>query len=61
VTLAAEVFGTDDSYQVVWKWAMIAAGLFSKQVREIRELLPRYEQDNLFDSTKFKQRFPQSG
>jgi hypothetical protein len=28
-------------------------------VREIRELLPRYQQNNLFDSTKFKRRFPQ--
>ena len=26
--------------------------------REIRELLPRYAQDNLFDSARFKQRFP---
>ena len=29
------------------------------KVREIRELLPRYEQDNLFDSTRFKRRFPE--
>ncbi|NVM92851.1 hypothetical protein FHT32_006544 [Variovorax sp. SG517] len=36
-----------------------AAGIFSRQVREIRELLPRYEQDNLFDSSKFKRRFPE--
>ena len=36
-----------------------AAGLFSKPARETRELLPRYEQDNLFDSTQFKCRFPE--
>ena len=59
VSLASQTFGTEDTYKVVGKWAMIAAGLFSKQVREIRELLPRYEQDNLFDSMKFKRRFPE--
>lgn len=26
---------------------------------ELWELLPRYAQDNLFDSTRFKQRFPE--
>jgi nucleoside-diphosphate-sugar epimerase len=58
VTLASEVFGTDASYRVVGKWALRAAGLVSKQARELRELLPRYERDNLFDSAKFKRRFP---
>ncbi|MFT7723468.1 MAG: SDR family oxidoreductase [Roseateles sp.] len=58
VTMASEVFGREPSYSVVGKWTLAAAGLVSKQVREIRELLPRYEQDNLFDSTKFKRRFP---
>lgn len=58
VTLASEVFGTDAAYRVVGKWALRAAGLVSKQARELRELLPRYERDNLFDSAKFKRRFP---
>lgn len=59
VAMAGEAFGKDASYTIVGKWAITAAGLFSKQVREIRELLPRYEQDNLFDSSKFKHRFPE--
>lgn len=58
VTLAAEVFGQPPAYTVLPRFAMIAAGLFSKEAREIRELLPRYQQDNLFDSSKFKRRFP---
>lgn len=58
VALAAEVFGREPAYSVVGKWTLAAAGLVSKKVREIRELLPRYEHDNLFDSTKFKRRFP---
>ncbi|OZI34183.1 NAD-dependent dehydratase [Bordetella genomosp. 10] len=58
VAMACQVFGRELSYAVIGKWTLTVAGLFSKQVREIRELLPRYEQDNLFDSTKFKRRFP---
>lgn len=58
VAMASEVFGREPDYSVIGKWTLTAAGLFSKPVREIRELLPRYEQDNLFDSTKFKRRFP---
>jgi nucleoside-diphosphate-sugar epimerase len=58
VEMASEVFGRDASYKVVGKWALTAAGLFSQEAREIRELLPRYGRDNLFDSSKFKRRFP---
>jgi nucleoside-diphosphate-sugar epimerase len=59
VAMACEAFGRPVAYEVLGKWALLAAGLVSKQARELRELLPRYEQDNLFDSTKFKQRFTQ--
>lgn len=58
VAMASQAFGGNGSYTVVGKWTLALAGLFSKQVREIQELLPRYAQDNLFDSTKFKRRFP---
>lgn len=59
VALAAEVFGTPAAYKVLGRWTLTAAGLVSTQVRELRELLPRYERDNLFDSSKFKRRFPE--
>lgn len=59
--MASGAFGREPSYSVIGKWPLTAAGLFSKRVREIKELLPRYEQDNLFDSTKFKRRFPEFG
>lgn len=58
VTMACEVFGQHPAYRVIGHWPLMAAGLFSKRVREIKELLPRYAHDNLFDSSKFKQRFP---
>lgn len=57
--MAAEAFGRDAGYAVIGKWALNVAGLFSSQVRELRELLPCYEHDNLFDSTKFTARFPE--
>ncbi|WP_285725893.1 NAD-dependent epimerase/dehydratase family protein [Psychromicrobium xiongbiense] len=61
VTMAAEAFGTKPAYTVLPQWALEAAGIVSKQIRELRELLPRYAHNNLFDSTKFTTRFPDFG
>ncbi|GAA3284806.1 NAD-dependent epimerase/dehydratase family protein [Paenarthrobacter aurescens] len=58
-TMASEAFGQEPGYTVVPRWVLSAAGLFSAQVRELRELLPRYEHHNRFDSTKFSSRFPE--
>lgn len=58
VGMAAAEFKTDAKYTVVPKWALSAAGILSPEAREIRELLPRYANDNLFDATKFAGRFP---
>ncbi|MFK2914343.1 NAD-dependent epimerase/dehydratase family protein [Pseudomonas sp. 3HC3] len=58
VTLASQTSGKDATYKILGKLTLTAVGLISKQVRELRELLPRYEHDNLFDSSKYKQRFP---
>lgn len=59
VAMACKAFGKNPQHAVLHKFAIAAIGLFLKPVREIKELLPRYEQDNLFDSSKFKQRFPE--
>ncbi len=58
VNLAAATFGVEPRYKVLSHLAMVAAGWVSKPVRELRELLPRYAHDNVFDSSKFKRRFP---
>jgi len=58
VALAAEVFGTAVAGKVLGRWQLELAALVSRPVRELRELLPRYAQDSLFDSSKFKRRFP---
>lgn len=59
IAIASGAFGWKGSYSVIGKWAFMAAGLFSPKAREIRELLPRYECNNFFDSSKFKRRFPE--
>ncbi|WP_420426639.1 NAD-dependent epimerase/dehydratase family protein [Algiphilus sp.] len=58
IALAAEVFGTKARYRVLKSWQLRLAGLFSAQVRDAAELLPRYAVENLFMSDKFKKRFP---
>ncbi|QEO15336.1 NAD-dependent epimerase/dehydratase family protein [Agromyces intestinalis] len=58
VTMASAALGREPAYTVLPKWLLGTAALVSPQVREIRELVPRYEHDNIFDSTKFTSRFP---
>lgn len=58
VSLACDVFGKETSWSVLNKLSLFAAGVLLKGPRELRELLPRYENDNLFDSSKFKRKFP---
>lgn len=57
ITLAARTFGTQPRYTVLKRWVLRLAGLFSPVVRDAAELLPRYAQDNIFMSDKFKTRF----
>ena len=59
---AGQSFGrasTASRHHVLPRWALNAASLISKPVAELQELLPRYAHDNLFDSSKFKQAFPE--
>ena len=59
IQLAAEIFNTDARYKVLKHWQLKLAGLFSQQIRDAAELLPRYSVDNIFVSDKFKKRFPE--
>lgn len=58
ITLAVRTFGTEPRYSVLKRWQLRLASLFSPTVRDAAELLPRYAQDNIFVSDKFKTRFP---
>lgn len=55
---ASKSFGRSCRHHRLPRWALGAAGLISKPVAELQELLARYAHDNLFDSSKFKQAFP---
>lgn len=50
--------GREVSYGCLNLVTIKIASLFSSFLRETKELLPRYAVDNIFDSSKFKKRFP---
>ncbi len=59
VAMATEALGRPSSgYTVIPKWALRVAGLVSEPARELGELLPRYQYDNRFNSTKFITAYP---
>lgn len=51
---------THEKYSVfiVKKWLFQLGATFNSEFRELEELLPRYQYDNIFESTKFQERFP---
>lgn len=58
IELASKVFERPLKYFIIPKFTFQIGALFNKQVKELLELLPRYEYDNIFDDSKFKKRFP---
>ncbi|MGO4921245.1 NAD-dependent epimerase/dehydratase family protein [Maribacter spongiicola] len=58
IALTSDVYGKSFPYSVVPKIVFKIGGVFKTQMKELQELLPRYKSDNIFVSTKFKNRFP---
>lgn len=58
IALASDIYGKKLNYSVVPKFAFKIGSWFNDKVKELLELLPRYEYDNIFDDSKFKKRFP---
>ncbi len=58
IGLASEVYGKQLKYSVVPKFIFKIGAMFNKSVKELQELLPRYEHNNVFDDSKFRKRFP---
>ena len=58
IQTASEILGRDITYRTVPEMVFRIAGLFKSSVKESNELMPRYRQDNIFDSSKFTIRFP---
>jgi len=59
ISLASEIYQRELSYGVIPIFMLKIAAVFSKRVRELQELLPRYAHDNIFDVSKFRKRFPE--
>jgi nucleoside-diphosphate-sugar epimerase len=59
ITLVSQVYGKEFRYSVIPKLAFTIGSLFNKNAKELQELLPRYQYDNLFDDSKFRKRFPE--
>lgn len=59
IDIASEVTGRAIGYTTVPRWVFRVGGLVNPVVKESEELLPRYRQDNIFDSSKFASRFPE--
>lgn len=58
IALTSDIYGKQFNYAVVPKFAFKIGSWFNDKVKELLELLPRYEHDNIFDDSKFKKRFP---
>ena len=59
IALASKINGKDLKYSVIPKWVFKIGALFNEKMKELLELLPRYEHDNIFDDLKFRNRFPE--
>ncbi|MEZ5346591.1 MAG: NAD-dependent epimerase/dehydratase family protein [Pyrinomonadaceae bacterium] len=58
IGVISDLYQKNFDYQIVKMWMFKIGGVFSKQAKELRELLPRYSVDNIFVSKKFRERFP---
>ncbi|MEG0286341.1 MULTISPECIES: NAD-dependent epimerase/dehydratase family protein [Vagococcus] len=56
--VAEKILSKHIKYKVIPEWQFKLIKPFSKDIQELSELLPRYRQDNLFSSDKFKHHFP---
>lgn len=54
---AAKVFGVPPKYGTINKFMLRLAGLFTRPIRESLELYYQYENDYIFDSTRFENTF----
>ncbi|MEU6732722.1 NAD-dependent epimerase/dehydratase family protein [Streptomyces physcomitrii] len=59
IEVAEEVTGRRIGYTVLPRAAFTIGGRFIGPLGEVRELLPRYRGDNLFETAKFTERFPE--
>ena len=57
IELVAQALNKEPKIQIVPTWMVRILGLFIPVMREFPEMMYQYEQDYIFDSTKFEKRF----
>ena len=57
INMSANAFDVKPNYMTLSKWMVKMYGLFDKSVKESIEMLYQYENDYLFDSSKFQKHF----
>lgn len=58
IEICSKVYGTQLDYMVLKKWMVKLFGLFNSDAKEIVELLYQFEQDYIFNTSKFNKKFP---
>ncbi|UWX61110.1 NAD-dependent epimerase/dehydratase family protein [Chryseobacterium oranimense] len=58
IGIASGIYSKDLKYSIVTKLMFKIGSFFNKSIKELLELLPRYEHDNIFDDSKFRKKFP---
>jgi len=56
--MTSKLYGKELDYSILPKWLLKLVSIFNPMIKESQELFPRYEIDNIFSSSKFKDRFP---
>lgn len=59
IDLISKLLGREIKYLKLNSFMINLISLFNSNLRETKELLPRYAIDNIFESNKFKRRFPE--
>ncbi|MGH2642649.1 MAG: NAD-dependent epimerase/dehydratase family protein, partial [Chitinophagaceae bacterium] len=57
IKLSAGINGTTSKHSILKKWLLQTGGLFNHTTREMIEMLYQYENDYIFDSSKFEKHF----
>ncbi|MEO6636765.1 MAG: NAD-dependent epimerase/dehydratase family protein [Ginsengibacter sp.] len=57
IHISAEIFGTSSKHTIIGKGMVTVLGIFIGFIKELKEMLYQYEDDYIFDSSKFEQAF----
>ncbi len=58
IALCSKIKGEELKYTIIKKWMIRMSGLFNPFIKEVVELMYQWEQDYIFDCSKFNNRFP---